>query len=58
MAEDGSLILDLRAEGPGGTIGDARVVYAPDHPRYKVVRDHIGDMKPGEARSVPPFPER
>jgi hypothetical protein len=58
MQRDGTLILDLRAEGPGPTHGDARLVYPPSHPRYQEILAHLGGIKPGEHKPVPPFPSR
>jgi len=57
MKEDGTLVLMLRAEGPGGIIGDAMKVYKPDDPKYKETLEHIGGLKPGEEKPVPPWPE-
>ena len=57
MKEDGTLVLMLRAEGPGGTIGDAMIVYKPDDPKYQETLEHIGGLKPGEEKPVPPWPE-
>ncbi len=57
MLEDGTLVLDLRAEDATGRRGDARRVYPKDHPRYRAVLDHLGGMKPGETKPVPPWPE-
>jgi hypothetical protein len=56
MSGDGTITLDLRAEGPGGTIGDARFVYPPSHKDYQMILKHLGGMKPGETKPVPPFP--
>jgi hypothetical protein len=58
MLEDGTLVLDLRAEDASGRRGDARRVYRKDHPRYRAVLDHLGGMKPGESKPVPPWPDR
>jgi hypothetical protein len=55
MLDDGTLILDLRAEGPGGMIGDARFVYPPSHKDYASVLAHLGGMKPSEQKHVPPW---
>lgn len=57
MLEDGTLVLDLRAEDASGRRGDARRVYTKDHARYRAVLDHLGGMKPGESKLVPPWPE-
>lgn len=53
---DGSLTLQLRAEGPSGAKGDAQFVYKPGDPMYKSVLDHVGGLKPGETKPVPPWP--
>ncbi len=58
MLEDGTLVLDLRAEDASGRRGDARRVYMKDHPRYRAVLDHLGGMKPGESKPIPPWPDR
>ena len=57
MNQDGSVILDLRAEGADGTRGDARFVYPPNHKDYQMILRHIGGIKPGQNKPVPPFPE-
>lgn len=56
MLEDGTLVLTLRAE-TDGIVGDGQVRYAPDDPHYEEVLRHLGGMKPGEKKPVPPFPE-
>jgi hypothetical protein len=61
MQADGTLELMLRAEGPGGIVGDALFVYPPTHPQYAEVKKHLeavhGPLAPGAAVSVPPWPE-
>lgn len=54
MKPDGTIILDLRAEGPGIT-GDARFVYPPTHDQYQSVLAHLGGLNPGEEKPVPPW---
>ncbi len=56
MTADSTVILDLRAEGSGGVVGHGRFVYPPDHPRYQEVLDHLGGLRPGESKFVPPWP--
>jgi hypothetical protein len=53
---DGSLTLQLRAEGPG-LRGDAQFVYKPGDAMIKTVLDHVGGLAPGESKPVPPWPE-
>ena len=61
MKDDGTLELMLRAEGAGGMVGDAFLVYPPSHPQYDEVKRHLeaahGPLKPGAAVSVPPWPD-
>lgn len=56
MRPDGTIVLDLRAEGPG-MYGLAQAVYPPSHPQYQYVLNHLQGLRPGEEKLVPPFPE-
>jgi hypothetical protein len=55
MHADGTIVLQLRAEGPGVT-GDALLTYPPSHKDYQMVLKHLGGMKPGDIKPVAPFP--
>ncbi|MDY6992703.1 MAG: hypothetical protein SVR94_08885 [Pseudomonadota bacterium] len=55
MELDGTLVLTLRAEGLEGTIGDAQFRYETLHPQYLEILEHIGEIKPGETKQVPPW---
>jgi hypothetical protein len=55
MKPDGSIVMNLTATGTGGGIGHAQVVYAPTHPRYKAVLEHIGKVRVGESVLVYPW---
>jgi hypothetical protein len=55
MEPDGTIVLRLRAEGPGGMRGEGLFRYPPDHPQYRSVLDHLGGMRPGENKPVPPW---
>ncbi len=57
MLGDGTIVMNLRAQGPGGVVGDAQVRYPKTHPNYAEVLAHLGGMNPGEEKSVPPWPE-
>jgi hypothetical protein len=57
MRPDGTIVVQLRAEGPDGTIGDALFTYPPSHERYQKVLDHLGGLRPGESKQVPPWPD-
>jgi hypothetical protein len=53
MLPDGAIVMDLR--GPGGA--EARLTYAPTSPEYKATLEHIGGLRPGEEKPVPPWPD-
>jgi len=57
MTEDGTVILQLRSESPDGSIGEAQLVYPKDHKQYSEILKHLGGLKPGESKSVPPWPD-
>jgi hypothetical protein len=56
MLDDGTISLLLRAEGPGGAIGDAVLTYKRSDPKYAGILKHLGGLKPGQEKPVPPFP--
>ena len=55
MLEDGTVLLQLRATGPGGILGDALLRYPPSDPNYATVRTHLPALRPGGSVPVPPF---
>jgi hypothetical protein len=58
MLPDGTIKVQLRAEDPeSGAIGDALLVYPPNHPQYEMVKKHLDPIRPGEHKFVPPFPD-
>lgn len=57
MREDASILMMLRAEGPGGMIGDSVLVSEPDDPNYAEILRHVGPIKPGESKLMPCWPE-
>ena len=57
MTEDGTLVLDLVAEGPAGERGIARILRPTTDPRYAAWIEHLGGLRPGEEKLVPPWPE-
>jgi len=56
MEEDGTIVLQLRAEGSEGPIGDALLRYPPNHPEYNNILRHLGGLKKGAVKQVPPWP--
>lgn len=57
MRPDGTIELRLRATGPGGMVGEGFLTYPPSDPQYAEVLRHLGGLKPGETKSVPPWPD-
>jgi hypothetical protein len=58
MEEDGTIVLRLAVTGPEGEVGDGLLRYAPTHPKYAEVLRHLGGLKKGETKPVPPWPEQ
>ena len=56
ILNDGTLVLQLRAETAGGTTGEALLSYPPSHPEYEAILKHVGPLRPGESTAVPPWP--
>lgn len=57
MEADGTIVLQLRAV-EGGILGETLVRYPKDHPEYSAVLKHLGGLRPGETKPVPPWPDR
>ncbi|MEJ7732284.1 MAG: hypothetical protein WKG00_24140 [Polyangiaceae bacterium] len=55
---DGTIVLQLRAEGPNGLMGEGLLTYPPSHPQHASVLEHLGGLEVGETKSVPPWPTR
>jgi len=55
MEMDGTIILQLRAESPGGSSGDALFRYPPNHPEYNNILKHLGGLEKGQEKPVPPW---
>ncbi len=58
LDDDGTLKLQLRAEGPGEAVGDALIEYSPDDEEYESTLRHLGGLKKGEIKPVPPWPKQ
>ncbi|MGN6749072.1 MAG: hypothetical protein ACTHJS_10820 [Xanthobacteraceae bacterium] len=54
MSADGTITLQLRSLWPN-PIAETELVYAPDDPQYEEIKHHLGGLKPGESKPVPPF---
>lgn len=54
MEPDGTIVLQLRAEGPG-VIGDGLLRYPRGHAQYDEVLAHLGGLTVGQSKAVPPW---
>lgn len=52
MDKEGTIHMRLRS----GPSGEASFEYKKTNPEYNKILKHLGDMKPGDVKSVPPFP--
>lgn len=57
MEPDGTIKMNLRAAGPGGIVGHGQMAYPPTDKDYAKILAHLGGLKPGEVKSVPPWPK-
>lgn len=57
LENDGTLVMQLRAETPGKARGDALLRYSPTDPQYHLMLEHVGGLKPGQTNPVPPWPQ-
>lgn len=57
MDKDGTLRLMLRTETADGMIGEMTMTVPRGDPRHAGFVAHLGGMKPGDAKPIPPFPE-
>lgn len=57
MRNDGTIILQLRADGSKGERGEGYFEYPTSHPQYASILAHVGPLKPGESKLVAPWPE-
>ncbi len=55
LQQDGTLVLRLRAQGPGSEHGDAVLRYPPGHPDRDALIRHVGGLQSGETKPFPPM---
>lgn len=54
MKEDGTIVLQLRSS-EDGKVAEGYFEYPPGHPQYDAILEHVGGLKPGEEKPVPPW---
>lgn len=60
LQPDGVIVLDLilyfdDGQGPPA-VGHVRRLLKPGDPRYEATLQHVGGLRPGETKAVPPWP--
>ncbi len=54
MAADGTITLHLKSLWPDAH-EDSDLTYAPDDPQYNEIKQHLGGIAPGQAKTIRPF---
>ncbi len=54
MSADGTITLQLRSLWPD-SVAESQIVFAPDDLQYEDIKHHLGGIKPGESKPVPPW---
>jgi hypothetical protein len=57
IEEDGTIVVDLRRTADGINISMRPRRYPPTDPHYDAVLKHVGPLRPGEVKSVMPWPD-
>jgi hypothetical protein len=55
MRADGTLEMQLRTVAADGTIGESMLLVGPKDPRHAQMVKHLGGIKPGQGKPIPPF---
>ncbi|HMI98128.1 MAG TPA: hypothetical protein VK479_16585 [Micropepsaceae bacterium] len=55
MLENGTILVGIRGPAPGGPL-QAVLMVEPGDTNYQQIIDHLGGLKPGETKSIPPWP--
>ncbi len=58
MKEDGTIRVVYKTEGAAGFGASVVIEYKPQDEEYQKILDHIGGLKVGESKAVPPWPEK
>jgi hypothetical protein len=55
MLESGIILIGIRGPAPDGPL-QAVLMVEPGDTNYQQIIDHVGGLKPGETKSIPPWP--
>jgi hypothetical protein len=57
MLESGTILIGIRGPGVDGPL-QAVLMVEPGDTNYQQIIDHVGGLKPGETKSIPPWPDQ
>jgi hypothetical protein len=56
MLENGTILIGVRGPAVDGPL-QAVLMIEPGDTNYQQIIDHVGGLKPGETKSIPPWPD-
>jgi hypothetical protein len=57
MLENGTILIGVRGPAVDGPL-QAVLMIEPGDTNYQQIIDHVGGLKPGETKSIPPWPDQ
>jgi hypothetical protein len=57
MLENGTILIGIRGPAVDGPL-QAVLMVEPGDTNYQQIIDHVGGLKPGETKSIPPWPDQ
>jgi len=57
MLENGTILIGIRGPAVDGPL-QAVLMIEPGDTNYQQIIDHVGGLKPGETKSIPPWPDQ
>ncbi len=57
MLENGTILIGVRGPAPDSPL-QAVLMIEPGDTNYQQIIDHVGGLKPGETKSIPPWPDQ
>ena len=60
MLKDRTIVVLAYAEapGPGGEVSEFQLIFKPGDHQYQELLRHLGGLKPGQSKGIPPWPEK
>lgn len=57
MLENGTILIGIRGPAVDGPL-QAVLMIEPGDTNYQQIIDHVGGLKPGQTKSIPPWPDQ